>query len=225
MLGCQRQQSCVPDRTSSLGGLCEDTRAQKAGAFLPEERKTSAAAMSWQDRRRLLNCGPSCTELCDCRDSIVSYFADCAPELDGVCRTDSIADCFGEYWAEFYEELYCPLATCYLEGGKAGDCWCEYTVKYCEMYADYVGYDEEVTETCGVLDCCANAEMSERKMECWGEQGETAGPTPDGGDIDIDFGPGSDTENARPTNRPSKNPTQEPTKGPTKQPSKGPTKR
>lgn len=59
-------------------------------------------------------------------------------------------------YPEYYNNLYCPYASCLAAGGTKGSCGCVFYQKSCDLYANNPDYNttEEIIQHCSATECC-----------------------------------------------------------------------
>lgn len=121
-------------------------------------------------------CPATCSsDLCDC---VVKYgYAEpCAQQLHDVCQGNAgtIADCVLSEYVYYYENVYCPFATCRVGGGTYEKCQCDSYVDFCDIYQNKPGYetDAKTLKYCSIATCCKGETDDEGRKTCLEESFE-----------------------------------------------------
>ncbi len=194
ILGCGPNQTCEPDGSSDLGGRCTmssvsaqfdlpDTlvtiaafsnrrginKKPQALRFLQESDGTTNTTGDYEEQV----CPPDCPQqFCDCAHADGSA-EKCAAELHSVCINDLLSSCVPDSFMSFYNDTYCPFASCIaFEGKSYEECTCAYYQNYCDVYYAYM----ESIEKCAIANCC-DGKPDGTKYSCIPGMQPTGNPT------------------------------------------------
>ncbi|KAL3805164.1 hypothetical protein ACHAWO_000699 [Cyclotella atomus] len=115
-------------------------------------------------------CPETCSsDLCSCVAQY-GYANPCSSQLHDVCTnvTSTLSDCVVPEYVYYYQNVYCPFASCRVSGGSYESCTCESYINFCNIYGIKQGYetDEKTAKYCGIAACCSKQSEDGGRRGC-----------------------------------------------------------